>query len=107
MKLVITIISNKDIQSLTAKLSENSFSFTRIATSGQFLENGHTTFLIGVADEKVDALFDTIQSGVTKRVIRKKGVENNIEGSLLKKPVDVEEYGAVAFIVNVDEFKKF
>ncbi|MDE6766581.1 MAG: cyclic-di-AMP receptor, partial [Eubacterium sp.] len=76
------------------------------STAGQFLEGGHTTILFGVDDEKVDFLFDVLESNVTKRVIRKSGVESTIEGSLLKKPVDVEEYGAVAFVIDVEQFKK-
>ena len=43
---------------------------------------------------------------VTKRVVRKTGVESTLEGSLLKKPVDVEEFGAVAFVVDVEQFKR-
>ena len=34
------------------------------------------------------------------------GVASTLEGSWLRQPVDVEEYGAVAFVINVDEFRK-
>ena len=43
---------------------------------------------------------------MTKRVVRQVGVASTLEGSLLRQPVDVEEYGAVAFVINVDEFRK-
>lgn len=106
MKLVIAIVSNKDLANVLAATSAEGYFSTKIATAGQFLEGGHTTILYGIEDDKVENLFDILEKNITKRIVRKTGVESTLEGSLLKKPVDVEEYGAVAFVVNVDEFRK-
>lgn len=106
MKLAIIILSNKDTAKVMAATSAEGFSSTRISTSGQFLENGQTTILYGVEDDKVDALFKIVESNVSKRVVKQTGVESTISGSLLKKPVDVEEYGAVGFVIDIEEFRK-
>lgn len=106
MKLVIAILSNNDLNKVLGATSADGFSSTKIATSGQFLQNGQTTVLFGVEEERVEELFGIIENNITKRVLRQKGVESTIEGSLLKKPVDVEEYGAVAFVVDVEDFRK-
>lgn len=106
MKLAIVILSNKDLAQVIAATSAEGFSSTRIATSGQFLENGQTTILYGLEEDKVDFLFDIIKQNVTKRVVKHTGVESTIAGSLLKKPVDVEEYGAVGFVLDVEDFRK-
>ncbi len=106
MKLVIAIISNSDVSKVLGATSADGFSSTKIATAGQFLQNGQTTVLFGVDESRVEELFEIIESNVTRRVLREKGVESTIEGSLLKKPVDVEEYGAVAFVVDVEDFRK-
>lgn len=106
MKLVIVILSNKDLTQVLAAASAEGFFSTKISTAGQFLEGGHTTILFGVEEEKVDLLFDVVEKNVTKRVVRKTGVGSTLEGSLLKKPVDVEEFGAVAFVVDVEQFKR-
>ncbi|MCH5320291.1 MAG: cyclic-di-AMP receptor [Eubacterium sp.] len=106
MKLVIVIVSNKDLTKVLAATGAEGFFSTKVSTAGQFLEGGHTTILFGVDEDKVDLLFSVLEKNVTKRVVRKTGVESTIEGSLLKKPVDVEEYGAVAFVVDVDQFRK-
>ena len=106
MKLVIVIISNKDLTQVLAATGAEGFFSTKVSTAGQFLEGGHTTILYGVDEEKVDLLFSVLEKNITKRVVRKTGVESTIEGSLLKKPVDVEEYGAVAFVVDVEQFRK-
>lgn len=106
MKLVIVILSNKDLSNVLAATSMEGYPSTKIATAGQFLESGQTTVLYGVEEEKVESLFAIIESNVTKRVVRSEGVESTIEGSLLKKPVDVEEFGAVAFVIDVEQFRK-
>lgn len=106
MKMVVVIISNKDLTNVLAATSAEGFFSTKVSTAGQFLEGGHTTILFGVEEEKVDLLFDVIEKKVTKRVIKQTGVESTLEGSLLKKPVDVEEYGAVAFVIDVEQFKR-
>ena len=71
-----------------------------------FLENGQTTVLFGVKDDEVEKLFGIIEKHVTKRVVRHVGVDSTLQGSLLRKPVDVEESGAVAFVLDVDQFRK-
>lgn len=106
MKLVLVIVSNRDLSQVLAATSAEGYFSTKVSTAGQFLEGGHTTILFGVDDDRVDALFDVLEKNITKRVVRKSGVESTLEGSLLKKPVDVEEYGAVAFVIDVDQFRK-
>ena len=99
MKLVMAVISNKDVSKVLDAITKEGFSSSRISTTGQFLADGHTTLFIGTEDHKVEQLFDV-------RVVRQVGVASTLEGSLLRQPVDVEEYGAVSFVINVDEFRK-
>ncbi len=107
MKLIIAIVSNKDVTNVFANLGAAGFRATKISTMGQFLEGGHTSLFIGVEDSKVDEAFDVLQSSVSKRIVKQHGVKSTVSGTLLKQPVDVEEFGGVAFVINVEEFKKF
>ena len=107
MKLIITIVSNKDVERVLENLSKSGFRSTKISTMGQVLQDGHTSLFIGVEDAKVDEAFDVIQSSVSKRIVKQHGVQSTLKGTLLKQPVDVEEFGGVAFVINVEEFKKF
>ena len=75
MKLVIVIVSNKDLTNVLSSTIEEGYFSTKISTQGMFL-------------------------------VRHVGVDSTLQGSLLKKPVDVEEYGAVAFVLDVDQFRK-
>lgn len=107
MKLVIAIISNKDVGKILNTLAEADFRATKVSTSGQFLEGGHSCFLIGTDDNRVDSLLSVLKETVTKRVVKSHGVSSTLAGTLLKQPVDVEEYGGVAFVVDVEDFEKF
>lgn len=107
MKLVITIISNKDAERVLDAIAQNGYFATKISTTGQFLVDGHTAILICCEEEKVDKLFEILKENVSKRVVKTKGVTSTLTGSLLKQAVDVEEYGAVAFVSDVERFEKF
>lgn len=107
MKLIIAIISNKDVQNVLDSLSKNGFSATKVSTTGSFLEGGHSCLFIGVDEARLDEAFEVIKGAVTKRVVRQYGVQSTLTGTLLKQPVDVEEYGGVAFVIDVEDFIKF
>ena len=49
--LVIVYITNEQIAELTQKLNQQRFYFTRIASSGGFLQYPNNSLLIGVAHE--------------------------------------------------------
>lgn len=107
MKLVIAIVSNKDVKKILDILAESDFRATKVSTSGQLLEGGHSCFFIGTEDNRVESLLSILKENVTKRVIKSHGVSSTLAGTLLKQPVDVEEYGGVAFVVDVEDFEKF
>lgn len=106
MKLVIAIISNSDAEKVMSAITQNGYSSTKISTRGQFLVDGHTTLLVGCDDEKVKPLLEIMKKSATKRTVESTGVTSTISGSLLKQAVDVEKYGIVAFVINVEEFYK-
>jgi uncharacterized protein YaaQ len=54
MKLILAVIRDVDDPSLTERLTERGFRFTRIASTGGFLRKGNVTLLIGLPQEKVD-----------------------------------------------------
>ncbi|MCD7723691.1 MAG: cyclic-di-AMP receptor [Clostridiales bacterium] len=107
MKLIFAIISNKDVEKVLAALSESGFRSTRISTMGQFLENGHSCIIVGDEEKHVDSILSIIENNVTKRVVRSYGVSSTLAGSLLKQPVDVEENGGIAVVIDVEQYKRF
>lgn len=107
MNLIISIVSNKDTEKVLDKLYTAGFPATKISSTGQLLEGGHSCLLIGVKKEKTEEVLTILKENVTKRVVREHGIQSTLTGTLLKQPVDVEEYGGIAFVIDVEEFRKF
>ncbi|MBR0411990.1 MAG: cyclic-di-AMP receptor [Eubacterium sp.] len=107
MKLVITIISNSDVDKVLAATARDGYSATKIATTGQFLVDGHTAVFFGCEEDKVEKLYSILKENVKKRTVKKTGVKSTLAGSLLNQEIDVEENGAVAFTLDVEDFRKF
>ncbi len=65
MKLILTIISDHDNETVSQALIGKGFRVTRIASTGGFFRRGSSTLMIGVSDEKVDEAMQTIRDTVT------------------------------------------
>lgn len=106
MKLIIAIVQKEDSSKLQAAFVEKGIRATKLATTGGFLSQGNTTFLIGTEDEKVDSILNLIKA---KSRAREEVVQPNVipTGMGLNPSVKVTVGGATCFVVNVDEFKRF
>ena len=82
MKLVMTIVSNKDSEKVLSVLSQNGYFATKVSTTGQFLVGGHSAILIGCKDEEVEKLYELLKANITKRVVKTPGVTSTVSGSL-------------------------
>ncbi|MBR3148634.1 MAG: cyclic-di-AMP receptor [Eubacterium sp.] len=107
MKLVMTIVSNSDTEKVMAAVAKDGYFATKISTTGQFLVDGHTAILIGCEDERVENLYKILKGSVKKRVVKDERVKSTLTGSLLNQEIKVEEYGAVAFTMDIENFQKF
>ncbi|MBQ8077674.1 MAG: cyclic-di-AMP receptor [Eubacterium sp.] len=107
MKLVMTIISNSDVDKVLAVAAREGYSATKIATTGQFLVDCHTAVIVGCDDDKVEKFYSILKDNVKKRTVKTCGVKSTLSGSFLKQEIDVEEHGAVAFTLDVEDFHKF
>lgn len=93
MKLIIAIVQDEDAPGLIEDLTEEEYRVTKLASTGGFLKSGNTTLLIGVEDEKVDEVIDTI-----KALCNGTKVDNGSK--------DVEVGGATIFVIDTDEFRR-
>lgn len=107
MKLVVCIIHNRDKNRVTDKLIESGFKFTIIGSTGGFLREGNTTFLIGIQEEEKDLLLQILQeNSCTREQILNVG-SMEAPGGLMGSPVKVPVGGAVVFILDVEQFARF
>ena len=90
MKLLIAIVQDADTQKLVKELMSKKHRVTKLASTGGFLKAGNTTLLIGVEEEKVDEVLNTIE-GICKSREAKQGVNVG---------------GATVFLMDIDKFKR-
>ena len=108
MKLILAIVHDIDGNNLMSALNKEGYSVTKLATTGGFLKAGNTTLMVGVSDEKVEAVVDVIRAKCDrrKRMVVNPNVMGNIESSLDSFPVEIDVGGATIFVLDVDRFEK-
>jgi len=60
MKLMFVIVRDTDSSEVLQALVENNFRVTRVASTGGFLRRGNVTLMLGVEEEKIQAVIDLL-----------------------------------------------
>ncbi|MDE6261070.1 MAG: cyclic-di-AMP receptor [Oscillospiraceae bacterium] len=106
MKLIIAIINRDDANAVTQNLSRNGFSSTRLSTTGGFLLASNVTLLIGVEEERVQAVIDLIHEHSHSRKQMMPAITEMSYGFMPVMPVEVTVGGATVFVVDVERFER-
>lgn len=67
MKMIIAIVHDNDADTLTQAFTVAGFRVTRVASTGGFLRSGVVTMLLGVDDDQVDAVIDTVRKALPSK----------------------------------------
>lgn len=107
--LVILNVTNEQIDELAKQLVKRDFHFTRIASSGGFLQFPNNSLLIGIASERLGDLKDLVYQCCRRRtahIATQSHVESYPHHS---QPVIIEAEvgGASLQILKVDHFEQF
>ncbi len=108
MKMVVAVVHDHDAPDLMDNLTNANFQVTRMASTGGFLREGNTTFMIGTDRESLDKLMEIIEETCKSRkktVAPMSPVANSLE-SYYSFPMEVEIGGATVFILDVEKFIK-
>lgn len=92
MKLIITVVQNKDADEVVDALVSAEFRATRFASTGGFLRRGNTTIMIGVQDEQVEQVLDIIRDEARNRAAQAEGDEVSQTAAATVFVLDLEEY---------------
>ncbi|MBR1779599.1 MAG: cyclic-di-AMP receptor [Clostridia bacterium] len=106
MKLILSIINSEDTSNVLNALNEQHFQVTKLSTTGGFLRKGNTTFITGVADEKVDEVIKIIEKTSNKRTQLLPNTSSLDMGVYSALPFEVTVGGATIFVLDVDKFEK-
>lgn len=107
-KMVIAVVHDHDAHDLMNNLNKACFKATKMASTGGFLREGNTTFMIGTDEEHVNQLIDIIRENCKSRkktVAPMSPVANSLE-SYYSFPMEVQIGGATVFIIDVEQFFK-
>ncbi len=109
MKLVVCIVHNRDKGKITDELVRAGFKFTIIGSTGGFLREGNTTFLVGVEEQDLPTLMAVIQENSQSRdqLVNVMPYEAAPPGAFIPSPVKVPVGGAVVFVMEVHEFHRY
>jgi len=109
VKLVVCIVHNRDKNKITDELVKAGFKFTIIGSTGGFLREGNTTFLIGVDEPDLPTLKKVIGQNCQSReqLVNVMPFEAAPPGAFIPSPVKVPVGGAVVFVLNVEQFDRF
>ena len=106
MKLITAIVNKEDSKNVCNELLKSKFYVTRLATTGGFLMSGNVTILIGVDEEKVQAVINVIREHSHSR---KQMIPTTTEigyGYYPSMPVEVTVGGATIFVVDIERFER-
>ncbi len=106
MKLVMAIVNSDDSGMVSAALTKDGYSVTKLATTGGFLKSGNTTFIVGVDDDKVDEVIDVIAKQSRRRTQLVPDATTMDMGMYSAYPVEVTVGGSTVFVLNVERFEK-
>jgi uncharacterized protein YaaQ len=107
--LVFLYITNEQIDLLSQKLIEHHFHFTRIASSGGFLNYPNSSLLIGISKDRLDELKSLVKIYCQRRTTHI-ATQTHIESyPHHSTPVIVEAEigGATMQMVSVEHFEQF
>ncbi len=109
MKLAVCIVHNRDKGRVTDELVKAGFKFTVIGSTGGFLREGNTTYLIGVEEAELPSLQKVIAQNSQSReqLVNVMPFEAAPPGAFIPSPVKVPVGGAVMFVMNVEQFHRF
>ena len=88
MKMIFCIIQDEDKDPVTKALNAENFRVTIFPSTGAFFRRGNATMMIGVEDDKVDHVIQTIKANASEPD------EPNLKRATLFV-IDVEQYAQI------------
>ena len=105
IKLVISIVSDKDASHLLNELVQKGYRTTKLASTGGFLREGNTTMLIGVEKERVDDVISIISTicQSRKQIVTPISSLPGPAEPFAAYPMEITVGGATVFVIDVEQ----
>lgn len=108
MKLILTVVQDADAANLQDALGERGLRSTKLASTGGFLREGNTTFIVGVEDHEVSVVKAVIHDVCRERskTLRPLPHMSEMGPVMPNDPIEVSVGGATVFVLDIEEFAK-
>ena len=104
MKMIFTVVDDKDADKVMTALTEQRIGVTRISSTGDLIAPGNSTLLIGVDEIHVPQAMRVINDLAARR---QSFVPYAYDGSIpLTTLTEVPVGGFLSFVLNVDHFEQ-
>ncbi len=104
MKLIVTIVDDRDVDKVITALTSQQISVTHISSAGGLLSPGNSTLLIGVDEERVPQTMKVIADLAS---LRQSFLPYSYEGNITTTGfAEVEVGGFTSFVLNVHHFEQ-
>lgn len=109
MKLVVSVVHQRDRGRLSEELIGAGFKFSILPSTGGFLGESNALFLVGVDEDDVPTLLKVIEANCKSReqVMNVPVLDSGPVGGMLNSPMTVPVGGAVVWVLPVDQFVHF
>ena len=104
MKLLLAIVNNDDAHYVNTSLTSAGFHVTKISSTGGFLMNGNSTFIIGLEDNQVDEALEVIKQHSQKRQMNMPPIDNAGAPRFANGTNVISVGGATVFILGVEKY---
>ena len=90
MKMMIGVVDERFLSSLTDRLSEQNIRITKLHSTGGFLSKGNATLLLGMEEDQLDVVKEIFKDVVSPEEV------HNEKGDFIVK-------GATLFVIDVEK----
>ncbi len=101
MKLIIAITNPSDAPAVSAAMSKAGHPFTTTNSTGGFLHKDNTILFAGVDEKRVGSVLKILRENTNAR---EEAVSSDINTGSFKLPPQIRVCGAVAFVLDVEQF---
>ena len=100
MQLLMIIVNDEFQEEMSELLNENGYVATMVASTGQFLQYGNTTFILGVENNETENLMTLIETKTKSKTQNNEdsGITISLDSTRIKKGF------ASIFIMNVENY---
>ncbi|NSW76920.1 MAG: cyclic-di-AMP receptor [Candidatus Atribacteria bacterium] len=107
--LFICVVKDQDANKLVEVLREKNFAFTKLASTGGFLREGNTTFLIGIEETRREELLQLVKEvcGRREEIVESTIPINEPLGPFVPQRVKVTKGGGVLFEIPIRYYERF